>query len=290
MNQTISELLPLKKAFLLLFTCTWMLSSCAAMAQNRKGVLPKGKDEVDISLTTELLEDRMVLWAENKTFAPLQLDLKLESNDSIVQEFIIEPHKKIEIKSWPKPVDKEVVVNDFNDTYKFSYYFGDPRTTNPDTDYLYRLPFKKGKAYSVSQSFGGKFSHHSIQSKYAIDFQLEIGEPVFAARDGLVVKVQSHFKEHGGKEFLYKANRIIVLHDDGTTASYVHLDYNGALVSEGDRVKRGQKIGYSGLTGYTRGPHLHFVVRKEKDIAIPIYFEGYEGKVLKKRRKYKVKK
>jgi len=156
-------------------------------------------------------------------------------------------------------------------------------------DYLYSLPFKKGKKFSVTQSFNGKFSHNNDISRYAIDFGLQIGDQVHAAREGIVVKVVENYKEAGGKEYMWKATRIVILHDDGTTASYVHLDYEGVLVEEGDRVEKGQFIGYSGNTGFTRGPHLHFVVRKEKDLAVPIYFEGYEGMVLKRRKKYKRK-
>ena len=93
---------------------------------------------------------------------------------------------------------------------KITYYIGDPEKINPNTDYLYRLPFKKGKKYKVTQGFNGKFSHYGSISQYAIDFKLEIGEPVYAAREGMVVKTQSHFTEHGGREYLHKANRIII--------------------------------------------------------------------------------
>ena len=67
------------------------------------------------------------------------------------------------------------------------------------------------------------------------------------------------------------------------------MDHNGVLVKNGEKVEKGQLIGYSGNTGFTRGPHLHFVVRKEKDIAIPIFFEGYESKPVKAGKKYKIK-
>jgi len=56
------------------------------------------------------------------------------------------------------------------------------------------------------------------------------------------------------------ANYVLVLHDDGSIASYVHLKHKGALVSVGDRVEAGQDIGLSGNTGWSRGAHLHFSV------------------------------
>jgi murein DD-endopeptidase MepM/ murein hydrolase activator NlpD len=91
---------------------------------------------------------------------------------------------------------------------------------------------------------------------------------VYAARDGTVVKVIDWFSKQGEEELINAANKIIIAHSDGTLASYVHLDYKGSFVKEGEFVERGEKIGISGLTGYTRGPHLHFVVRKERDIRL----------------------
>ena len=72
-------------------------------------------------------------------------------------------------------------------------------------------------------------------------------------------------------------------------ASYVHLDYQGASVQEGQWVSKGEPIGFSGLTGKTSGPHLHFVVRRDNDIAIPIYFKGYPNQILKPGKRYKSK-
>ncbi|MGQ0799973.1 MAG: M23 family metallopeptidase [Pseudomarimonas sp.] len=71
-------------------------------------------------------------------------------------------------------------------------------------------------------------------------------------------------------------------------AHYVHLAHKRVLVREGERVARGQHIADVRLTGFTRGPHLHFVVRRERDIAIPIRFSGYEGHDLSKRGSFKI--
>lgn len=171
--------------------------------------------------------------------------------------------------------------------YRFVGWMGDSTSIQHDDEYLYRLPFREGRRYRLSQGFHGKQSHQSERSRYALDFQLEIGEPVHAAREGLVVKVVDWFDEAGGPEMIDQANLIIILHDDGTMAHYVHLDHNGALVRERERVTRGQHIGRSGMTGFTRGPHLHFVVRGGRDRAIPIRFEGYADQDLSKRGKFR---
>ncbi|WP_394749042.1 M23 family metallopeptidase [Spongiimicrobium salis] len=171
--------------------------------------------------------------------------------------------------------------------FSLKAYYGDTQTSKHNDDYIYALPYEKGKKYTITQGFNGKKSHHSIASKYALDFNMKIGDLVCAAREGVVIYTITKFKESGGIDFINKANKILVLHDDGTFGNYTHLNYNGALVKKGDWVTRGQVIGYSGNTGYSGGPHLHFVVREARDISVPIFFEGYEGKILKRRKKYK---
>jgi murein DD-endopeptidase MepM/ murein hydrolase activator NlpD len=76
-----------------------------------------------------------------------------------------------------------------------------------------------------------------------------------------VVRVVEDFSRGGTEERLRKrANLIFILHADGTIARYLHLQRGGAHVEVGDRVAAGDLIGFSGNTGYSQGPHLHFDV------------------------------
>ena len=61
--------------------------------------------------------------------------------------------------------------------------------------------------------------------------------------------------------FYDKANHVVILHDDGSYATYAHLLIGKIEVEVGDRVETGDVIGYSGNTGFSTGPHLHFVVQ-----------------------------
>jgi len=278
------------KAQLVLFFIAVTFSCYYAYATTKTNhSISKDSIERDILLKWYQKHDSLLLVAKNYTYAPLLVYAKHIAYKDSIKEQVIPPKDSI-VFFYVKGIQLEKTRTYYNAKYQFGYYFGDPYSCRPELNYLYRLPFKKGYKYRLSQGYNGKFSHKSTPSKYALDFQLEIDEPVHAAREGIVVKTEDHHTEHGGKAYRYKANRIIILHSDGTTASYVHLKPKGVLVTEGDFVIKGQHIGYSGLTGYTRGPHLHFVVRKERDIAIPVFFEGYEQESLKPGKRYRIQK
>ena len=127
------------------------------------------------------------------------------------------------------------------------------------------LPFPKEKVYEVIQGFNGKFSHTSMMSKYAIDFNLKIGDTITSADHGYVVGIIEKYKDFGtsGKwKQTDKSNYLTIYHPhSGLYSQYVHLNYEGALVELGDYVKKGQPIAISGMTGYTNVEHLHFNVK-----------------------------
>ena len=272
----------------LLYTCfILILTSHLGFGQKAKNEPFSYADEIDFYWKKE--DDSLKLKAKNKLIIATEIIVRDRATNNELFSKLLKPLDSITVVAYKLDTSDTVIAKRFNTNFKVGYYYGHKSLINPDTDYQYRLPFQQGKKYRVSQGFGGKSSHSKPTSFYAIDFQLDIGEPVHAAREGLVVQVIDWFTEHGDKSFIKKANRIVVLHDDGTIASYVHLNYKGSFVTIGDRISKGQKIGVSGLTGFTSGPHLHFVVRKERDLAIPVYFEGYPNKELKKRQRYKVK-
>ncbi len=136
--------------------------------------------------------------------------------------------------------------------------FGDVTLRDYDKDYIYSLPFETGKTQLIYQGYNGKFSHQNVN---ALDFNLKIGEKIFAAREGKVVDVVDHNTQNCGNISCAKFNNnIVIMHSDGSFADYAHLKYKGAAVKVGDLIEKGQFIGISGNTGFSNGPHLHFSV------------------------------
>jgi len=149
---------------------------------------------------------------------------------------------------------------------------------------IYQLPVDT-RSWHIDQGWHGSFSHNDAQSGYAIDISVDEGTPVLAAREGMVMQVESDFDKAGlnREKYAERANVIRILHADGSMAIYAHLKLDGALVRPGQRVVAGQRIGYSGNTGYSSGPHLHFAVQVNRGIdleSIPFQMRGPSGPVV----------
>ncbi len=133
-----------------------------------------------------------------------------------------------------------------------------------DDDFRYLLPYGKNDYYPIVQGFGGGYSHRGA-SKYAVDIAMPIGTPVYAARGGQVIRVmEKHNKGGASRRFAQYANYVVILHSDQTTGEYYHLKQYAVVVEPGDNVLAGQRIGYSGNTGFSSLPHLHFAVYRAK--------------------------
>jgi murein DD-endopeptidase MepM/ murein hydrolase activator NlpD len=129
-----------------------------------------------------------------------------------------------------------------------------------DDSYLYRLPYGADVSFPIIQGYGAKLSHHGVE-QYTLDFGMPVGTPVHAARDGIVVLVEdSHQLGCAHEECGRFANFVVVLHSDGTTGEYFHLEHGSVQVQVGDHVERGQWLARSGNTGFSTAPHLHFGV------------------------------
>lgn len=218
--------------------------------------------ELDIlDVFDEKIEKGVIgIYAENKANCPvtvvidfpkklnIEMDVKLpytyvvpaNTPKQLVMELRMKPNKKVSFQ------------------YGYTFYLGDGKHAKHDDKYVYQLPFPKGQNYLVGQGYHGRFSHFNMN---AIDFNMNEGSKICAARGGIVafVKEDSH---RGCKNDQCRddANYILIYHDDGSFSQYVHLKKNGSLVEPGQKIEQGDVIGYSGNTGWSSGPHLHFEV------------------------------
>ncbi|WP_296620157.1 M23 family metallopeptidase [Marivirga sp.] len=236
-----------------------------------------------IKIFYEKSEEGFFFYANNNEQVPYTVKINFQNLENLKAE----SDERSFIRTIPAKVTNQKILElkkikenkgtsfDFN----FLYNIGDPSLI-VDENYPYLLPYKHGKKARVGQGNNGSGTHRGIN---AIDFNLEIGDSVFAARDGLVIEVKDGSNEGGDDpKFEPYGNFIKVYHDDGTLGSYVHLVQNGSLVKKGTQIKEGQLIGISGNTGWSSGPHLHFMVAQNIDfqnITMPVKFINYEGKL-----------
>jgi len=105
---------------------------------------------------------------------------------------------------------------------------------------------------------------------YGMDFSARKGTPIYATGNGVVKRADNRSSGYG--------KHIRIDHDFWYVSLYAHLSkYN---VRRGQRVKRGDIIGYVGNTGRSVGPHLHYEIFKDKKRINPLNF--YYGNLSQK--------
>jgi murein DD-endopeptidase MepM/ murein hydrolase activator NlpD len=100
---------------------------------------------------------------------------------------------------------------------------------------------------------------------YGMDFTAPRGTPIFASGDGVVERADANSSGYG--------NHLRIDHGFGYVSLYAHLrQRNPYNVKVGQKVKRGDIIGYVGSTGRSQAPHLHYEIFKDGDRINPINF------------------
>jgi murein DD-endopeptidase MepM/ murein hydrolase activator NlpD len=109
----------------------------------------------------------------------------------------------------------------------------------------------------ISSGFGMRFHPVLGYSRMhkGVDFAVPTGTPVMAAGSGVI--------QFAGRQNGY-GNLIVVNHGNGYATAYGHLSRFGRGMRVGSRVRQGQVIAFSGMTGMATGPHLHYEIRLNK--------------------------
>jgi hypothetical protein len=112
--------------------------------------------------------------------------------------------------------------------------------------------------FTGSHSISRTFRHYGGHSTPGIDFRTPAGTPIHAAGPGIVVGVEEDCRPGARRCSGRRGNYVEIAHPAGRHSRYLHLRPRGASVTLGQEVARGQVIGYSGATGDSTGPHLHY--------------------------------
>ncbi len=156
----------------------------------------------------------------------------------------------------------------------------------------YILPFRE-RPVVISQGYEGPISHvkkGNCDYRYSLDFVLEPGTEVIAARSGTINRFANCIREayyglNPAQAFI--GNYVEIRHEDETISHYQHLagdSIQSLGLKRDQRIEQGQLIGRTGLSGWIGTyPHLHFMVYKfvGKNLQTKaVLFHDYHGPLL----------
>ncbi len=130
-------------------------------------------------------------------------------------------------------------------------------------------PIRNENLRQIASGFGYRSDPFTKVRKFhaGMDFSAKSGTPIYATGDGFVNRADNTASGYG--------NHIVIRHGFGYETLYGHLSkYN---VRSGQKVKRGDIIGYVGSTGRSEAPHLHYEVHKNGEVVNPLNF--YYGNI-----------
>jgi len=217
-------------------------------------------------------KNKHFLMVKNPLFSPVEVGF-------------ISPLSQKEVHKIIPPRANEIVLESnqamVNGGYR--WLLGDPEITVDD--FVYQTPFLTKAGHKITQAFNGRFSHQGEYSRYAVDIAMAVGTNIHAVRNGTVVWVKDDYHMSGKTQyFLDKANVIKVMHYDGTFSLYAHILMDTAVVKVGDKVVAGQLLARSGSSGFSTGPHLHFMIFRNigfKMVSIAFNFADKQGRAFR---------
>lgn len=116
----------------------------------------------------------------------------------------------------------------------------------------------------IASGFG--FRIHPVYKTWrmhtGIDFTAPVGTPIYATGDGKVINPNSGLSGYG--------KAIVIDHGFGYQSLYAHC--SKVIVKPGQKVKRGEIIGYVGNSGISTGPHVHYEILKNGQPINPVNF------------------
>ncbi|MDP4210746.1 MAG: M23 family metallopeptidase [Bacteroidota bacterium] len=169
-------------------------------------------------------------------------------------QLVVETSKKLDI------VSKRMYIQSksFDEVISKAKYKGQMLMCTPNIQPVANKDLKKtasGYGWRIHPIYKIRKFHEGM------DFTAPVGTPVYATADGTIAEE--------GRDAGY-GNKLLINHGFGYETLYAHLEqFNVRL---GQKVKRGDLVGYVGNTGLSTGPHLHYEVHKGGKPQNPAYF------------------
>lgn len=125
-------------------------------------------------------------------------------------------------------------------------------------------PVKNKELKRIASGYGRRIDPYYKKPKfhYGVDFSAPKGTPIYATGDDTISKVKKSRRGFG--------NHVVINHGYGYESLYAHM--SKYTVRRGQKIKRGDVIGYVGSTGKSTAPHLHYEVHKDGKKINPAYY------------------
>ena len=215
-------------------------SSISEFISNLEMIQKIYKNDQNILVTLEdqqkeLEEKQNVLEREQKELGEKKSEAQ-EKRDSLKEDQTALQEKLDELNSEAERIGDEIAnMQDQNKVYEGGKFMWPTNSTYITSPFGFRI-------HPVT----GYYTGHT-----GVDIGASYGSPVYAAADGTVIVASNSYGGYGVA--------VVIDHGSGISTLYGHNDH--VEVSVGQHVKRGQIIAYSGNSGVSTGPHLHFEVR-----------------------------
>jgi murein DD-endopeptidase MepM/ murein hydrolase activator NlpD len=217
--------------------------------ENNKNTQETKKDDL-VKMQAELANKKKVVESDKAEQSQVLKDTK--NQESAFQTIL--KSKMAQKASFEKE------VFDFESQIKYTL---DPSSIPKANNSLLAWPLDK---VIITQRFGkteGASRLYVSGSHNGVDFGAKIGTRVLSAGNGTVLGVGDTDIACKGVSF---GRWVFIQYDNGLSSIYGHLSVIGA--SEGQKVKTGDVVGYSGNTGYSTGPHVHLSVYASNAVSV----------------------
>ena len=133
----------------------------------------------------------------------------------------------------------------------------------------FEMPMKS----KITSDYGSARIYNGIAKTYhsGTDFRAKIGTKIYAANNGIVALKMKRF---------YLGNVVYIDHGRASYTYYAHM--SKILVKDGQKIKKGDVLGLSGVSGRITGPHLHYANRLYNITVDPLQYASLYNDILKK--------